>query len=101
MGNGPMPSEEEIHNTLTKLCVNGGVNVLTDTVQGSVCGGGSAVFLYGYNAGLFGDSLGLSWTLEPLGKIPSLAWNYINETQGVSSNDVLNTGRTHLTSGQV
>jgi hypothetical protein len=90
MGQGAIPTEAEIIGTLTKWCVQGGVNVLTGSFQGALCGGRSSAFMYGYTLSVIGDSIGPSFTFDPIAKIPALSWDYLDRKSGVSSSEVLN-----------
>lgn len=90
MGQRPIPSESEMVSVLGNgVCFGGGATLLMHSTQGFVCGGGSSIFMYGYDTSLLGDSIGGSYTFERLGKIPSLAWDYIERKPGVSREEAL------------
>ena len=90
MGQGMIPSESEVVATLTNWCTQGGVNILLNSFQGALCAGDSTAFAYGYTLSIIGDSIGRSYTFEPIAKFPQLSWDYIDRKPGISSSEVLN-----------
>ena len=85
--NRPRPvNEAQIRETITGFCINGGIQLVAGA-SGSICLNGATSATWFYTPGAGGSVYG-SFGVELPYKRPDLAWDYVDQTQGYTKQDV-------------
>ena len=89
MGQGSLPSQHEVAETVKGLCGSFGVLAITPSAGVSVCKNEATAVVFGYSLGV-GVGLTVSAAIELPIEVQWLAWDYVDRKAGITRAEVLN-----------